>query len=300
MSAAMRRRGVLLVAGAALCWSSGGLLARLVGTDTWTTVFWRGIFCAAFLLAVSVTRERRAGPARHAGMGGPGVAMALCFATASTCFIQALARTSVANTLIIQSTSPLIAGLAGWVSLGERVRGRSWLAMAGALLGTAVMASGSWAAGSLAGDMFATATAAAFATATVIVRRHREVDMTGAAGLAGLFAAGFAWPAARPLAAAGEDLALLVLFGSAQLGLGLILFTSGARLLPVAEASLIAVIESVLGPVWVWLALGETPPAASLVGGAIVLAALVLHIGLDLRPAAGPGRDPDRSAGRVP
>jgi drug/metabolite transporter (DMT)-like permease len=284
-SAAERSRGVVLVAAAALCWSTGGLIARLVNTDTWTTVFWRSIFAAVFLLGVTLVQER--GVARawiHRigwGMGWPGVAMALCFATASTCFLNALARTTVANTLVIQSTSPFIAALLGWVWMGEPVRRRSWMAMAAALAGAAVMASHSWGAGSISGDLLALVTAIAFATATVIVRRHRELRMTAAAGLASIFSAIFAWPPARPLAVGLDDLALLALFGAAQLGFGLVLFTAGARLIPVAEASLIAVLESVLGPVWVWLALGETPAPAAIVGGLIILSALVVHTALD-------------------
>jgi drug/metabolite transporter (DMT)-like permease len=286
-SAAERSRGVVFVAAAALFWSLGGLLARVVDTDTWTTVFWRSIFAAAFLLGVTLFQEGRAAwPRVHRiawGMGWPGVAMALCFATASTCFINALARTTVANTLVIQSTSPFIAALLGWAWMGERVRPRSWLAMAAALAGATVMASHSWGAGTIGGDLLALVTAFAFAAATVIVRRHRALRMTAAAGLAGVFSAVFAWRPARPLEAAPDDLALLALFGAAQLGFGLVLFTAGARLIPVAEASLIAVLESVLGPVWVWLALGETPAPAALVGGAIILAALIVHTALDLR-----------------
>jgi drug/metabolite transporter (DMT)-like permease len=282
-------RGVLLVAAAALCWSSGGLLARLVGTDTWTTVFWRGIFCAVLLLGATAMRawSRNAGGpiAAVRAIGWPGVAMATCFAVASTCFINALARTSVANTLVIQSTAPFIAALGAWLWLGERVPRRTWIAMAIALSGTVVMASRSWAAGSLAGDALALITAAVFAAATVIVRRYREIDMAAAAGLAGVLGAAFAWWPANPLAASAGDLALLALFGWGQLGVGLMMFTAGARLIPVAEASLIAVLESILGPVWVWLALGETPGPASLAGGAIVLAALVGHTALDLRVA---------------
>lgn len=284
-SAAERSRGVVLVAAAALCWSTGGLIARLVDTDTWTTVLWRSIFAAVFLLGVTLVQER--GVARawiHRigwGMGWPGVAMALCFATASTCFLNALARTTVANTLVIQSTSPFIAAFLGWVWMGEPVRRRSWIAMAAALAGAAVMASHSWGAGSISGDLLALVTAIAFATATVIVRRHRELRMTAAAGLASVFSAIFAWPPARPLAVGLDDLALLALFGAAQLGFGLVLFTAGARLIPVAEASLIAVLESVLGPVWVWLALGETPAPAAIVGGLIILSALVVHTALD-------------------
>ena len=285
-SAAERSRGVVLVAAAALCWSTGGLLARLVDTDPWTTVFWRSIFTAAFLLVVIFIQERGSAWPQIRGMGWPGVAMAFCFAIASTCFINAVARTTVANTLVIQSTSPFIAALLGWAWMGERVQRRSWIAMAAALAGATVMASHSWGAGSITGDFLALITAIAFAGATVIVRRHRHLRMTAAAGLASVFSAIFAWRPARPLDVAPDDLALLALFGAAQLGLGLVMFMAGARLIPVAEASLIGVLESVLGPVWVWLALGETPAPAALLGGAIILTALVVHTALDLRGAA--------------
>jgi drug/metabolite transporter (DMT)-like permease len=282
-----RRRGRLLVALAAIFWSMGGLMARTVDTDPWTTVFWRGVFCAGFLVAVTAARERRGTPGVFVRMGGTGVGMAVCFAIASTCFIMALHRTSVANALIIQSLSPFMAGLLGWVWLGERVAGRTWLAMGVALLGSTIMVSRYFystpATGSLSGDLLALAVALAFAVATVLLRRRRQVQMLPAAALAAALTAVGAAHAAAPGSADAGDLARLAFFGAGQLGLGMILFTAGARRIPVAEASLIAVLESVLGPVWVWLALGENPGLPSLVGGVVVLAALAGHTIADLR-----------------
>lgn len=281
-----RRHGRLLVAAAAVCWSAGGLMVRTVGTDPWTTVFWRGLFCAGFLLAVIALREGRATPAVFVGMGRTGLGMAVCFAIASTCFIMALSRTSVANALVIQSLSPFMAGLLGWLWMGERVAPRTWAAMGLALLGSAIMVSRYFystpVAGSLAGDLLAFTVALAFAVATVFLRRRRQVQMLPAAALAALLTSCVSFAAARPASAGPVDLGLLALFGALQLGTGMILFTAGARRIPVAEASLIAVLESVLGPVWVWLALGENPGVPSLVGGVIVLGALAGHTALDL------------------
>ena len=284
-----RRLGVGLVTTAALCWSSGGLIARLVGTDPWTTIFWRSVFCAAFLSgAVMLTqRGRLAAVVREAGW--PGLGMAACFATASTAFIMALSRTSVANTLIIQSLSPFIAGLLGWLCLRERVRRRTWIAMAVALGGTVVMLGGSPGGGSRIGDALALVTATAFAAATVLVRWHRSVYMPAAGALAAALAGLFAFGHATPWSVSGADLALLALFGIGQLGAGMLCFTAGARLIPVAEASLIAVLECVLGPVWVWLAIGERPGVFAMIGGAIILTALVAHTAADL---AQPDRPP--------
>jgi drug/metabolite transporter (DMT)-like permease len=107
--------------------------------------------------------------------------------------------------------------------------------------------------------------------------------MLPAAALAAALASLVTAFSARPGTAGASDLLLLALFGSGQLGLGMILFTAGARRIPVAEAALIGVLESVLGPVWVWLAIGENPGLPSLLGGAIVLAALAAHTLADLR-----------------
>jgi len=287
MSGDAARRGRLLVAAAAVCWSTGGLIARLVDTDPWTTVFWRGLFCAAFLVGVTALRERRRTVGVFLGMGATGLAMAACFATASTCFIMALHRTSVANVLIIQSLSPFMAGLLGWAWMGERVAGRTWTAMGVALLGSAIMVSRYFyteaTTDSLGGDLLAFTVALAFAAATVLLRRNRHVEMLPAAALAAALTGAVTSFSAEPGSVGAPDLLLLALFGSGQLGFGMILFTAGARRIPVAEAALIAVLESVLGPVWVWLAIGENPGLPSLVGGAIVLAALAGHTLADLR-----------------
>lgn len=287
-SAGNRRLGFWLVSAAAICWSTGGLIARLVSTDGWTTIFWRSVFCALFLAAAIAIGNRGHVARVVRETGWPGVAMGACFALASTCFIMALARTSVANTLVIQSLSPFIAGLGGWLCLGERVRIRTWIAMGVALVGTVVMLGGSSGEGSRVGDLLALVTATAFAGATVIVRWHRSVPMPAAAALAAALGCVISFAPATPTAASGFDLALLALFGIGQLGVGLLLFTTGARLIPVAEASLIAVLESVLGPVWVWLAVGERPTAFSLIGGAIILGALVAHTIADLLMTARP------------
>jgi len=280
-----RRLGVWLVATAALCWSTGGLITRLVGTDPWTTIFWRSVFCAAFLGAALGVANRGRLTTLVRDTGWPGVLMAVCFATASTSFIMALARTSVANTLVIQSLSPFIAGIGAWLCLGERVRHRTWAAMAVAVLGTIVMMWGSPRGGSRIGDLLALITATAFAGATVIVRWRRSVPMPAAAALAGALA----MARAEPASAGAFDLALLAIFGSLQLGGGLLLFTRGARLIPVAEASLIGVLECVLGPIWVWLAVGERPGLPSLIGGAVILSALIAHTLADFaRPPAAP------------
>jgi len=284
-----RRRGLLLVALASVIWSTGGLIVRLIeAADTWTIVFWRALFAALFLAAFVLWRERRGTPAAFRAMGWPGLVVALCFAVASTALVVALNLTTVAHTLVIMSTAPFLAALLARPVLGERVRARTWAAMATALCGIALMASDRGGAATLAGDLVACLIAIGLAIATVTIRRHRTVGMTPATCLGATLAALVALPLATPLAVTGQDMVLLVAFGAFQFGAGLAIFVSGARLAPAAEVALVAVLEPILGPLWVWALVGEDPGAAALAGGGIVLAALVVHTLLDTRRRAPP------------
>jgi drug/metabolite transporter (DMT)-like permease len=180
------------------------------------------------------------------------------------------------------SVGPWMAGLLGWLILGERVRPRTWVTMGLALGGVVVMVSDSYGAGRLAGDLLAIVMACVFAMATVLVRRHPEIQMTPAASLSAVIAALVTLPLASPLASTPRDLVLLAVFGVVQFGAGFLLFTMGARLIPVAETSLIGMLEPVLGPIWVWLVIGEAIGVRALIGGLVILSALVLHTLLDL------------------
>ncbi|RFO98183.1 EamA family transporter [Rhodoferax lacus] len=275
------RRGALLVFGSAAVWSFGGAIARFLETsDSWVTVFWRSVFAAAFLLGFMLYRD---GPATtrklFIAMGLPGVGVALCFATASTCFVVALSYTTVANVLLMQAGVPLIAALLGFVLFRERVSLATWAAIATVIAGVAIMVSASLGgAVSPIGDGLALLVAVVFACATVITRRHSDVAMMPAVCLGTLIAAGVSGGLVGHFAVSGADLGLLFLFGAANLGLGMALFVTGARLLPAALAALIGTAEPVLGPIWVWLIHGELPGARTLLGGSVVFLALLAHL----------------------
>jgi drug/metabolite transporter (DMT)-like permease len=275
------RRGALLVACAAVCWSTGGLIARLVSTTPWTTNLWRSLFASVFLGVVLGVARRRSIVAQWREGGRPVVAVAICMSLASTCFIFSLAHTSVANTLILMSTGPYVAGLLGWILLGERVAPRTWVTMGIALAGAVVMVSNSYGRGAVLGDLLAIVMAGSFAVATVLIRRHPEIRMAPAAALATALTALVALPLADPLQTPARDLVLLALFGVGQFGVGFMLFMAGARLIPAAQSSLIGMLETVLGPLWVWLVIHERPDAASLAGGALILAALLANSVVD-------------------
>lgn len=287
--------GALLVFMSAFVWSLGGAIARfLTVEDSWTIVFWRSFWAVAFLIAFMLWRDGRRGTvALFREMGWAGLAVGVCFAVASTSFVVALSFTTVANILLIGASVPLLAALLGWLVFRERVGATTWAAIAVVIAGVAIMVSDS-VGGSVSpiGDGLAVMIAVSFAIATVISRHNAHVRMTPAvcvgAGLAGLLAL----TQAATLAVVPADLGLLFLFGALNLGLGMALFTSGVRMIPAAFAALLGTAETMLGPFWVWLVHDEVPSSRTIIGGAIILVALVAHILVQMkgqrraRPAA--------------
>lgn len=280
------RRGAWLVFGSAAVWSFGGALARsLEVSDSWVVVFWRSFFAASFLLGFMLWRHGLKGTRElFLAMGLPGIGVSLCFATASASFVVSLAYTTVANVLLMQAGVPLIAALMSFLLFRERVSAATWLAIVAVIAGVAIMVSASLNGKvSPIGDGLALLIALAFASATVITRRHANVAMMPAVCLGTVLAACVAASLVKGLSVSPRDAALLFLFGALNLGLGLALFVSGVRLLPSALAALIGIAEPVLGPIWVWLVHGEVPGARTLLGGAVVFIALVMHLGWQFR-----------------
>ena len=284
--AGIDRRGALLVFGSAAVWSFGGAIARFLSvTDSWTIIFWRSVCAALFLLGFMLQREGRAGTWRmFSSMGWPGIGVAICFATASTAFVVALAYTTVANILLMQAGAPLFAALMTYVLFREKVGAATWAAIAAVMAGVGIMVSSSIQGHvSPLGDGLALLISIAVAAATVLTRRHANVRMMPAVFLGTVICVAVAGPLAGVMRVSASDAALLFVFGALNLALGMILFVTGVRLLPAALAALIGTAEPVLGPVWVWLVHGEVPTSRTLVGGSVVIVALLLHLGWQFR-----------------
>jgi drug/metabolite transporter (DMT)-like permease len=271
-----QRRGQIYVALAAVAWSTAGVLQRQLTLDTPTQVFGRAAFAGAALLVYVALVERGRVVEAFRSVGLAGVAVAVCVATASGSFIAALNHTSVARVLFILAVAPVLAALLARVTLGESITRRTVVAMAVALAGLALML-GAPGEGSLAGDGLAFLAALAFALVIVITRWRHDVSMTPATCLSQAILLVVFLPFASPGEIGGGDLVWLAALGIGQIGLGIALFTAGARLIPAAQAGLITLLEIVLGPVWVWLALDERPSTLTLVGGAIVIVAIVIQ-----------------------
>lgn len=286
--------GTILVAASAILWSFGGPIARFITVEGWTVVFWRSYFAVIFLLCFLVLREGPKATLRQfTGMGWPGLAVACCFAGASTCFVIALSYTTVANILLMQAGVPLIAALMCFLLFQERVSLPTWAAIAAVIAGVFVMVSETLTGKvSPIGDGLSLLIALLFATATVLTRRHHEVRMTPAVTLGIMIAMISAAAMGGAKSVTTPDLLWLIAFGAANLGAGLAAFALGARLIPAAIAALVGTLEPVLGPIWVWLVHGEVPSERTVIGGSIVFAALLTHLLVDFTRKTTAGKLP--------
>jgi drug/metabolite transporter (DMT)-like permease len=281
------RVGFLLVTVAAIAFSTAGLFTRLIASDVWTMLFWRGLSGGLLIAGFIAWRYRAATPRAFASIGRAGVLAAACSTVASICFIAALRQTTVADVTVIYATAPFIAALIGWIWTRER-QSRATLAASGmAPAGVVVMfGNAAFSRGSALGDLLALAMTVLMALMMVVIRRNRQVSMLPAACLSAFACALIVLPLAHPGDVTMQGLGLLGLFGTTQFGLGLLLLTLGSRLISATRASLLANLELPFAPLWVWLAFGEVPSSLTWIGGSIVFAAVLLDLGASQRRPA--------------
>jgi drug/metabolite transporter (DMT)-like permease len=273
------RRAILFMLVAATCWSSGGYLVRLLSiTNAWEIVFWRSLFMALFVAGVLLVMHGRNMPRAVAAAGWPALMSGAFLAGTFVFYIGSLTHTTVANTNVLMSISPFIAALAARAILKEPVPLRTWLAMTAAFAGIVLMFAGSLDAGRLAGNLLALGVPCFFAAQVTMLRKfHATVDMLPQVLVAGLVSLVVAGAIAPPFGAGTRDLAILALMGAVQLGTGCLLATAASKALSATEIGLLALLEPILGPVWVWALMSEQPGPAALLGGGIVLGAVLAN-----------------------
>ena len=273
-------QGVVLCLAAGICWSVMGLFIRLIEVaDAWQILFYRSVALIAFLAVILSLRSHGRLWTTVAAAGTSGVLGGLSLVVAFSGGVYSLQATSVANAVFLFASSPLIAALLGRLLLGESVRRATWIAMAVALVGITIMVAEGISLGRGDGNFAALMAGAGFAGFAVALRRGRLSDMLPAVFLGGVFAAVFAFlvcmATGKGIMLPARDMTISLSLGVFALGLGLILFTIGSKTIPAAEIALLSMTEVILAPIWVWLFLGETANTNVLLGGFILLAALI-------------------------
>lgn len=277
------RRAILLMIIAPTLWSIAGVLTRhLDAARGFEITFWRSLFSGIFVATALAVQQ---GFGKAVDMvksgGGLGVLSGLMWSVMFVCFMIALTRTTVANTLIMMSVSPLFTAFLAWLILKQRIPRRTWVAIAAAFVGIMWMFVNSMSAVGgkhLAGMLIAGAVPVAAAINLIVIKRAGHgVDLIPAVLLGSVFSAGLMLPLAWPMQASLHDIGILATLGFFQLGLPCMLMVKAAKHLTAPEVSLLALLEVLLGPLWTWLGAGEVPGNETLIGGAVVLGALVFN-----------------------
>lgn len=276
-------KGLAITAGGVLVLSPDAVLLRLIDADAWTVLFWRGLMVPMGVAAILFAFYGRGAWDQVRRMARPEGLAAAMFALSTIFFVLAIANTLVANTLVMISASPLFAALASRVFLGERVRPATWVALVVVLGGAGILLFEGLGRGTLFGDLCALGAALALSGNLVALRRAGDANPLPALAVGSLAVAFVAAPFAQPLQTSANDLLLLAVLGMGVVPVAFGLIFMGPRYLPAPEVGLLMLLETLLGPLWVWLAVGEEPRGPVLAAGALMVATLVVHAALGLR-----------------
>ena len=270
------RLALILVIASSVANSGSGLILRSMDSaDGWQIIFYRSCFLAVALCAVFGVQSGWRVRAAIRELRPWALLGSVAIASVNTCFILSLTYTTVANTMFSLSAAPFFTALLGWMVLGERVERGVWIAMGVALVGMGVMLWDGLSAGTLLGNALAVMAAFSFGIFVVILRKGRGVNMLPVAILGAVLGGlNAAFMSGWTLSISWHDVALLFLWGMLLSGTVHAIFTWSSRHVPGAELTLLILIEFILSPVWVWLVIDEQPSLATLIGGALVIAAV--------------------------
>ena len=280
---ALHRRGLLLVFLATVLWSLAGLFARATSVDFGAMLFGRAGFGGLCGLALAAL-DWRAGRFDAARLLSPLTPVVILLsATAISGYVAALMTTTIADVLVIYATLPFVAAALNFAVTGERPSRRTMVAAGVALIGVGVMVAGGLGKGRLLGQALSLFMTVGFAGLVVLQRRDPNLPVGPINSLAALLASAFGFAVAGSVKMSAFDIVDLFAFGVTTITIAFTLFMEGAKLVPPAEASLISILDVVMGPLWVWVAYRETPDTATYMGGAFVLAAAAWRLWPELR-----------------
>lgn len=275
--------GVLLLIAAAITYSTAGLFTKGVAAGAWAVIFWRGLFAAGAAFAWIVTQRRTR--TEFARMGAAGWTVVWVGALGQAAFIAAFKLTSIANVALIYAAAPLIAGVLAWVLIGERIGRRTLLGALGALVGVAIIVGGSLGTVQLLGDGLALVMTVVMAAIMVIYRARPDTPSAGPAVFQSLVLLPLAFSLGAPLAVAPVEIGILAAFGL-LFAIASVTLAEGAKRVPSGQTALLSALETPLAPLLAFAVLAEVPSIPTLVGGTVVLIAVLASLGSDTEQTA--------------
>ena len=267
-----RGKGILMAIGGVLVLSPDSLMIRLAGLDDFTLLFYRGLFPVLTISLLLIFYYRADFVPALLRIGWAGIFNGVLFAGVNITFISAIQRTSVANTLLFLSSAPVFAAILSLLVLRENQRPSTWLIIVLSLLSIFVIGWGSYGSDGLAGDLLALGCAILTAGSAILVRYKKHIDLVPSVIIGSIFTAGYALSQSPELAISSTQLVYVGIIGFILVPFAFIVLTIAPRYANSAEVQLVYLLESILGPLWVWLVIRETPSLNTIVGGSMLLA----------------------------
>ena len=271
------RRGILQLVASGFFLSTSGIALRIIEqADGWQILFYRSLALSVTILLILVFQKGSRVFDEFRGLEWNDCLLAVFLGTGFVAYVFALLYNTVANALFIFSCAPFVAGFLGWILLGERVVTRTWFAIGGAMAGLTVMVGSELAVSRYLGTLIALWIPIAYAASIIVIRSSKRENMLAALCLAGLVSGGLSAIFVTDYALTLQDLIISLYLGVFQAGVGFTLVVLGTRYIPAAQVGLLAMVEPVLAPIWVWMGVGEVPGLATIVGGAIIFLAITI------------------------
>ena len=276
-----QKRAVYLILLGGVFMSFVGLYMRLISqADGFQILFYRSLSLCLTVAFVCCLRRCVLPLTFFKSIDKNDVFMGSALSLAFSCYVFAMIYTTVASTLLILSATPFMAAIIGFIWIRERPKKITWIAMMFAFIGIFLMVKSGHQLGNNFGNSMALLSGFSFAAMLVIARKSRKQDVLGGTFIGGVlccvFGALVALLSGTGLTVLGSDLLIILIMGAFGIGIGITLVTWGASYVPAAEVSLLVLIESVLGPIWPWIFLGEAMTLSEIFGGTLVLGSIVL------------------------
>ena len=276
-----QKRAVCLILLGGIFMSFIGLYMRLLSSaDGFQILFYRSLSLCFMVGFVCCLRRRVLPITFFKSIDRNDFFMGMVLSLAFTCYVFAMIHTTVASTLLILSATPFMAAILGWIWIGERLKQITWIAMIFAFIGIYFMVKSGHQLGNNLGNLMALLSGFWFALMLVIARRSGKQDVLGGTFIGGVLCAvigaTLAFVSGTGLTVLSSDLLIMLVMGAFGIGIGIAFVTWGASYVPAAEVSILVLIESVLGPFWPWIILGEAMSLSEILGGTIVLGSVVL------------------------
>ena len=269
--------GPLLILTGGFCLSWGGLILRsFESASIWQILFYRSIFFLWVLIAFILLTYRKKTFKKIKEAGVPGLIGGVFLSTNFVAYMYSMMETTVANVVFIISTQTVFLPIVAYIFLKEKISPRGYVAIVLAMIGVTLMIGDSLGTGSLKGNLAALTIPINFSVLVLIIRKYPKVDMIPAIFYAGILSCLYGLFLLEDMVISTKDIWLSFLLGVPQLAFGFIFITIGSRTTPAVMVGLLMLMESIFAPIWVWLFYGEIPPASVLIGGIIILSAVIM------------------------